>query len=104
MPAVAIAPLARMAVSGVRLTGCTRATAAGKIPSSAHANIRRDVPSSMAGRSFISATAAPETITTVSGRGSSGASSPGAVRSLVRACSATHCHGTAWYTAAVKRK
>ena len=70
MPSVAMPALARIATCGVRKRGCTAAIARGKIPSSAHANIRRDTASSIAGRSLINATAAPETITTVHAGGS----------------------------------
>ena len=41
-PTVAIAALSRMATCGVRKRVCTAATPAGKMPSSAHANISRD--------------------------------------------------------------
>ena len=46
------------------------AIARGKMPSPAHANIKRDTASSIAGRSLASATAAAETMTTVQKRGS----------------------------------
>ena len=65
-----MAALATMATCGVRSRGCTRDTACGKMPSSAHANISRDTPSSIAGRSLMRATAALDTMTTVQNGGS----------------------------------
>ena len=53
-----------MATRGVWKRGWTEATARGTMPSSAQANISRETPSSIAGRSFASATAAPATIAT----------------------------------------
>ena len=70
MPSVAMPPLAMMATCGVRKTGCTEAIARGKIPSAAQANIRRETASSIAGRSFASATAAAEMMITVQNGGS----------------------------------
>ncbi len=84
-----MAPDARSAMCGVCQRGWTRATAAGKMPSSAHANMRRDTESSIAGRSFKSAIAAPATMTTVQTGSSRPPSSPGAVRSRVAASAAT---------------
>ena len=70
IPIDAIAPLATSATCGVRRFGCTAATPRGKIPSRPHANMSRETASSIAGRSLMSAMAAPATIATVQPAGS----------------------------------
>ena len=100
MASVAIAALTMMATCGVRNTGCTAATARGKMPSSAQANIRRDTASSIAGRSLASATAAAAMMT----RSRTGQEiAEQARRRQVPALRFVRdvLHGTAWYTAAV---
>ena len=104
MLADAMRPLRTRATWGVCHRGWTAATPRGKTPSSAQANMRRDTARSIAGRSFASATAAPATMSTVQPGERRYPSIPGAVRSWVWARSATKLQGTAWYTAAVKRR
>ena len=86
-------PLKRSA-PGVRRTGWTIAIRLGKIPSSAHANMSRETPRSIAGRSLVSAIAAPATISTVHPGERSSPRSPGAVRSRVADSLAMYHHGT----------
>jgi hypothetical protein len=85
-------------------TGWTPAAQAGKIPSRAQANIRRDTLNSMPGRSLISATAAPAVMAARPRGERKGARSPEAVGVWSGGVAATNSHGTAWYTAAVKLK
>ncbi len=103
MPSEAIVALGTMATRGVWNRGCTEATTRGTMPSSAQANIRRETPSSIAGRSFTSATAAPATTATRSAAGSRAPRRAAADVSCRSASSRTVVQGTAWYTAPANR-
>jgi hypothetical protein len=94
IPMEATIPLSTIATCGVCRVACTLATARGKMPSSAHANMSRDTASSIAGRSFVSAIAAPATISTVHPGASTKPNKPGAVTSRVAASRATYSNGT----------
>ena len=76
-----MAALSRIAMWGVCHRLFTVATALGKIPSSDQANMSLETANSMAGRSLMRATNAPETIATVQAGERSVPSNPGAVRS-----------------------
>ena len=65
-PMLAITPATINATCGVWFVGCTFDIALGKIPSSAHANINLETDKSIAGKSFMSAIAAPKTMATPS--------------------------------------